>query len=257
MNRLLAGLILLFSLSASLKAQEGRGLSGLWAICYGRSSFSAKAVFIDEEKDSFIPFAWLFYVLQYNNKWILIDCGFRNQEYVRLFKISWRDPLELLAELSLKPEQIDLVIITHAHFDHAGCVSLFPQVQIVITRKAYQDAINRAQSLAEKKFLQEAGRFIIFSGEYRIEPELRIEEISGHAPGSAVVYLEKSLIIFSGDEAYLKANWTQLRSNGTVFDVRANQAFLKRLNKEADKYLILSMHDPDLVPAAQHILKLR
>ena len=35
--------------------------------------------------------------------------------------------IENLRKLSLTPQEIDLVVCSHGHSDHVGCLSLFPQ----------------------------------------------------------------------------------------------------------------------------------
>lgn len=42
-----------------------------------------------------------------------------------------RELLEALAAAGLKPEDIDLVAVTHLHPDHVGCLSLFPRAEFV------------------------------------------------------------------------------------------------------------------------------
>lgn len=56
------------------------------------------------------------YLLQYQDKKILIDCGLF-QGYKELRLRNW-------SELPINPKEIDAVIITHAHIDHTGYLPL-------------------------------------------------------------------------------------------------------------------------------------
>ena len=56
------------------------------------------------------------YVFMGGNKQILVDTGLPS---------SGTELLEALQEIGVTPSEIDLVILTHAHFDHIGAVPLF------------------------------------------------------------------------------------------------------------------------------------
>jgi glyoxylase-like metal-dependent hydrolase (beta-lactamase superfamily II) len=43
-----------------------------------------------------------------------------------------KDAYDLLSEGPVKPEQIDIVVLSHMHFDHSGDVGRFPGAQIVV-----------------------------------------------------------------------------------------------------------------------------
>ena len=54
------------------------------------------------------------------------------------------DPRNRLAELGLTEADIDILILTHTHFDHAGNAADFTSSEIVIHRDAYADGRDRA-----------------------------------------------------------------------------------------------------------------
>src|SRR5258708_2192562 len=48
---------------------------------------------------------------------------------------NWHSPSEVLKECSLRPEDIDTVFVTHAHFDHFGNVDDFPKAKFYIQER--------------------------------------------------------------------------------------------------------------------------
>jgi glyoxylase-like metal-dependent hydrolase (beta-lactamase superfamily II) len=79
-------------------------------------------------------------LLRGHGKTILLDCGLNNashgREFVERFNVqNWFPPREVLAEVNCTPEEIDHVILTHAHFDHMGGLELFPNATFYIQQQ--------------------------------------------------------------------------------------------------------------------------
>jgi glyoxylase-like metal-dependent hydrolase (beta-lactamase superfamily II) len=79
-------------------------------------------------------------LLRGHGKTILLDCGLNNashgKEFVERFNVqNWFPPREVLAEVDCTPEEIDHVILTHAHFDHMGGLELFPNATFYIQQQ--------------------------------------------------------------------------------------------------------------------------
>lgn len=82
-----------------------------------------------------LPYAYT--LLKGHGKTILLDCGLNaeahGKAFVEKFNVQkWAHPKDVLGEVGVKPEDIDVVILTHAHFDHMGGLSLFPNATFFI-----------------------------------------------------------------------------------------------------------------------------
>src|SRR5256885_3085504 len=77
---------------------------------------------------------------------ILVDAGYRHAgrggELADLDGITiWRDPAELLARSGAGPEDVDAILVTHAHFDHLGNVAAFPNAIVYIQRRELEERV--------------------------------------------------------------------------------------------------------------------
>jgi glyoxylase-like metal-dependent hydrolase (beta-lactamase superfamily II) len=231
-------------------------MDGLYALRYGKSVYSEAAVFKDGVKDRNVDFHWVFFMLSYGGRTIVVDPGFDDPKYIGSFGVEWTDPVDLLGRIGVSPGKTDVLLLTHHHFDHVGLIHRFSGTRVVIS-KAARKAVTYPKA---KAFLKNADSVEGFSGRIEVMPGLVMEEIGGHVAGSSIVRISApgKGIVLTGDEAYVAANWTAPRTNGSCRDPEANTAFLKRLKAEVDagETVAYSMHDPALIPGADPVLKL-
>ncbi|MFD0322628.1 MBL fold metallo-hydrolase [Lysobacter gummosus] len=110
--------------------------------------------------------------------------------------------IDSLAKAGFAPEDIDVVVLSHLHFDHAGGLLapwaegqaprlLFPNASYLVGREHYQRALqphprDRASFIAELPALLEAtGRLELVEGEYSklLGGSVRFHYSHGHTPG--------------------------------------------------------------------------
>jgi len=130
--------------------------------------------------------------------------------------------LQSLAELGTSHEDVDVVVLSHLHFDHAGGLLapyrggaspelLFPRAEFVVGKVAFERAQrphlrDRASYIPElPELLQRSGRLhLLDSGTAlcsALGPRVRFAETRGHTPGMihARVLGERARLFFAAD----------------------------------------------------------
>lgn len=122
-----------------------------------------------------------------------------------------------LAEAGLTPDDIDIVLASHLHFDHVGgftalakggtIVPRFPKAKYIATRAEWEDAThpherNRASYLQENFVpLKDAGVLTLVDDGAEIMPGVTYRKSGGHTPNHQVVMIESGgrTAVFTAD----------------------------------------------------------
>ena len=139
---------------------------------------------------------------------ILVETG-NGDKYSRkereIYAMEERTIVQALAEVGVAPESIDLVVLTHLHFDHVGGATrleggalrpTFPRARHVVQARELADAThvherNRASYLSRDFVpLQEAGLLDQVVGEAEVAPGVRVLPTPGHCPGHQSVLID-------------------------------------------------------------------
>jgi glyoxylase-like metal-dependent hydrolase (beta-lactamase superfamily II) len=168
-----------------------------------------------------------------------------------------------LAELGVEPESIDVVVLTHLHFDHVGGATrrrgdnvepVFRRARHIVQNAELDAALhpherNRASYLGENiEPLRAAGLIEPVDGEAEVVPGVRVLPSPGHSRGHQSVLIdggngEKAL--FLGDvvptSVHVPYPWVMAYD----LDVEATLDSKKRLYARAlaEKWLLLYGHD--------------
>lgn len=209
--------------------------------------------------DAAMPLDYFFWVLRRAGSTIVVDTCFPRSTAQRRDRKMYWEPGEALAAMDIDPSSVSDVIITHLHWDHAGCTHLFhkarfhvqeeelrfctgPAMRHAYVRKTYErpDALNAVDLLYDE-------RLVLHRGDSVLQPGLSLHCVGGHTPGSQVVRVStrRGHVVLASDSAHLWANIRRRSPFPIVHDVvKVLDAFehIERLADGPDH--IIPGHDP-------------
>ena len=99
-----------------------------------------------------------------------------------------------LDEIGLQARDVDVVISTHFHFDHAGNHGDFPHARIIAQRECYEYAKANPNRCPPEIWDVPQLSYDLIEGDLEVAPGVRLVETSGHVPGhmSVVVRLPRA-----------------------------------------------------------------
>jgi N-acyl homoserine lactone hydrolase len=125
---------------------------------------------------------------------ILVDAG----APAELTNKLWRGGQDLmsfedaLASVSLKPQDIDIIIATHLHFDHMGNAQKCRNAKVYVQEEELRFAYSPHPILAAPyscSYLRDL-KFVVYKGDLEIVPGVRALHAPGHTPGTQAVAVE-------------------------------------------------------------------
>ena len=171
-----------------------------------------------------------------------------------------------LTAAGLTASDIDIVLASHLHFDHAGGFTTrdgsgaltprFPNARYVARRAEWEDAThpherNRASYLAENFVpLMEAGVLELMPEDGEIMPGVRVVRTGGHTMHHQIVLIESGgrTAVFAADLMPTTAHVDEPWIMGYDLYPMDTLAFKRRFVREAmdREYLVFFEHDPDV-----------
>ncbi len=156
------------------------------------------------EPDAPIEMDYFFWVARNEERTIVIDTGYSTQGALARKRDILVSPPDAFDALGISPDSAPLVVITHAHYDHAGNVSHFPRSQVLMSAKEYafwmSSNARRTQfhhsvedsEVEQLAAIEREGRLETFEDRREIAPGIEIIEVGGHTPGQSVVLVATS-----------------------------------------------------------------
>ena len=211
---------------------------------------------------------YFLYLVRHPQGWVLVDTGLnpalRSDPRAYLgdaadsFSVERLDESDdvvgKLSMLGLAPGDVQHVVQTHLHFDHAGGLGNFRHARIYVQARelafAHWPAVYQRDIYVRSDF-DGAFRWKELDGDYDLFGDGRIVLLAtpGHTPGhqSVLLRLDGRPVILIADAHYLVEKMRQRLLPSVVWSPDAMVASWQRLEEleEREGALLLSTHDPE------------
>jgi glyoxylase-like metal-dependent hydrolase (beta-lactamase superfamily II) len=210
------------------------------------------------------------WVLRSEGRTILVDTGVgndRDRPQVPLFDHLDTGFLDRLAAAGVRPDDVDVVVNTHIHYDHVGWntrlrngewVPTFPNAEYVVPAIdqvffAPENASRRRSPRTEQERRRQQGSLLVYAdsiapvldkatlweGGYRVDRNVTLEPAPGHTPGSSVVRVSSGTdrAVFVGDVLHSPVQILEPDLNSCFCEDQAEAAATRRriLERAADE----------------------
>ena len=175
---------------------------------------------IKPDRRNRVRFAMNSMVIQTPTANILVDTGVGNKrtdELKESHHINGNKLIRNLKEFDLSARDIDIVVLTHLHFDHSGgctklnrtgsAVPIFPRARHLVQKDCWSEAISPNERYEDvfhsEDFLplQEKGLIELVDGDTEIVPGVTLKVADGPSKGHQMVMVNmgSERIVFAGD----------------------------------------------------------
>ena len=199
---------------------------------------------------------------------VLVDTGYGGKYGAldrKFYALEPGEPLlESLAALGVTPADVDMVVLSHLHFDHVGgctryddqrrLVTTFPRAQHVVGRLEWEDATSGAAEVKSAYAsdnlhpLEASGRLVLVDDGAEILPGLHACLTGGHTRGHLAVRFESAgqTALFIGDfcptTAHVRQMWHTAYDTYPLETRRRKPQILAQVAE--GNWWILWYHDP-------------
>ena len=189
-----------------------------------------------------------------------------------IYAVQDGDPLvDSLARLGVHTRDVDLVINTHLHFDHAGgntriedgrAIPTFPHARYLVQRRELEHAAtpterDRASYFAENfQPVTDAGLWELADGDKEILPGISVARIPGHNADIQTVLLtgDGKTLAFVADllptRHHIPLPWIMAYDLYPMQSLETKRAWLPRMVN--GNWIVVFGHDPEVAAATLH-----
>ncbi len=163
-----------------------------------------------------------------------------------------------LQKAGVTAKDIDIVVLSHMHLDHAGNLGLFTHADVYVHRDDFTFGLRSTHTNPDRithgayirEDLQVPCKFKLVEDDFELLPGLDVVTLPGHTPGvlGIVVKLDQSgTLIFPADAIYQCANFgPPARLSGIVYDSVAFLSSIEKARKLVKKHNAQLMYSHEM-----------
>jgi glyoxylase-like metal-dependent hydrolase (beta-lactamase superfamily II) len=195
------------------------------------------------------------WVLRGDGRTVVVDTGFDRVAAAYRGRTCLIDPVQALQLAGVDAESVELLVLTHLHYDHIGNVSRFPRASLLVHSREIEhqlegprehDPLVEAGELEVIEQARSAGRVIEASKDGEVAPGVLALWTGGHTPGQMIIVVRGGdrPIVLASDALHLHEEFEQGRLFTPLSDaveLRAAHELLRELARRGAR--IVPGHD--------------
>ena len=232
------------------------------AIKYGGKSDRTRreSFLMDDAHDLPHPLDYFIWVIRNSERTILVDTGFDRTEAENRGRAIDREPPEALRLIGVDAGELEDVIVTHLHFDHAGTLGDYPKARFHLqeAEMAFATGPCMCHDALKMPFTADhvcqmvqhvyAGRVSYHNGDSEIAPGISVHKTGGHSRGLQCVRVNtaRGPVVLASDASHFYENFEQGKIFPIVVDAEDTLRGYARLKELAGGKIshVVPGHDP-------------
>jgi glyoxylase-like metal-dependent hydrolase (beta-lactamase superfamily II) len=216
----------------------------IWIVEYARVvEYPVGAVLYGRWNAGHLVLPYCYAVLKGEDHLAVVDAGFNYAEFGKVladtYNVSnWRGADVVLGRIGIDPAEVDTMVLTHNHFDHAGGVEFFPNAHVYLQEREVTNYLWAHGLPARLQWLttavdpdlmlwlvgrMKANKLTLLRDETEIIPGVRaIPALDTHTAGSQYVTVENERDgnwLLAGDNCYVYESFTGANDGGAFIPI--------------------------------------
>ena len=182
-----------------------------------------------DDHDSPHPIDYFIWVIRNAKHTIVVDTGFDAAEGAKRGRKVDRAPAAALEQIGISAGNVEQVVVTHLHYDHAGTLGAFPKARFHLqeAEMAYATGPCMCHNFLRYPFTVEhvcdmvknvySGRVAFHDGDAEVAPGVTVHKVGGHSRGLQCVRVATATgpVVLASDSSHYYENFEK----GKVFPI--------------------------------------
>jgi glyoxylase-like metal-dependent hydrolase (beta-lactamase superfamily II) len=212
------------------------------------------------EPDAELVMDYYVWVVRNDERTLVVDTGFSRETGARRSRTMLQDPVIGLEQVGVDVARVSQIVLTHAHYDHAGNVGRFNSSEVIMATREFEFwtgpfgtrtqfvHLTEAADIKGLEALRDESRLCLVAGTHAVAPGIDIIEVGGHTPGQLVITVasDTGLVVLASDAMHYYEEIERDRPFAVVADLEGMyRAFdLLREMESGRGCVLVAGHDP-------------
>jgi glyoxylase-like metal-dependent hydrolase (beta-lactamase superfamily II) len=237
----------------------------VYALKYaGPFTSSVAMVLFNKEWEKTIARNYYIWAVKGKGLTVVFDAGVRPALAAERKLHGYVPPDQLLRRIGIDAREVEQLVVSHIHFDHAGGIELFPKARIYVQRKEYDfwvhdplsgrppfAAVADPVAIGRLRELEGTDRLVLVEGDQEILPGIELLLTPGHTPGlqSMAVETPKGTAILASDCAHVHRSFVEDNPSSLITDLPAWLESYTKLRRKVggELSMLFPGHDKDML----------